>query len=98
MKSPSENPSSFEESIEIGVEMTPQEAIEKIAAFHGASAEGVISAFIKLRGFEEGTVKFKYGVQNGWHIIVMEGYNPDGQRVWNHLIDRHTGQPLMRTG
>ena len=99
MKTPGENPSSFEESIELNIAMTPQEAVEKLASFHGVETVAILQYFINLRDFTEGTVKFKTGIANGQPCIVMEGFRPnDKYRAWDHLIDRKTGNPISRTG
>ena len=96
MKTPDENPPSFEQSIELNTPMSPQVAIEKLATFHNASPAKVLEAFMNLRGFENGTVEFRESVNNGHPCIVMEGKTPDGEFAWDHLIDKYTGQPQVR--
>jgi len=100
MKIPGENPPSFEESIALNTPMSPQEAVEKLASFHSTSADVITnSAFINLRGFNDGTVEFKEGISNGQRCIVMRGFRPNSTlQSWDHLIDAKTGRPIPRTG
>ena len=98
MKAPGETPPTFEESIELNKPMTPQEAIAKLATFHGAPPENVLKAFMNLRGFEKGTVEFRESVNSGYHCISMDGKTPDGKYAWGHLIDAYTGQPQAHCG
>jgi len=88
----------FKDLIPLGVKMSPQEAVEKLAEFHSTSTEAIISAFLNLRGFEEGTVEFRNSVNSGYPCIVMEGCDKEGHFVWNDLIDEYTGQPQVRCG
>ena len=92
-----ENQKNFRDYITIGQKMSPQEAIERLSAFHKANPESVLAAFMNLRGFEEGTVEFRESVNGGRSCIVMEGLDNDGKFSWNHLIDEITGQPQTRT-
>jgi len=87
----------FEKFIPLGQEMTPQEAIEKLAEFHHASPESVAAAFMNLDGFTEGKVEFRESVNSGRPCIIMEGKNTEGRHVWDHLINYVTGQPQTRT-
>jgi len=98
MRAPGENPSTFQESIELNKPMTPKEATEKLAAFHGSTNEAVLDAFMNLRGFEDGTVTFEERTHNGWIIVYMTGRYNNGDFAWSHLIHPHTGNPLPRTG
>lgn len=97
MQQPSENPSTFAESITLNTPMPAQEAVEKLAAFHKAPSENILKAFVNLRGFQ-GTVAFKESRQNGVPIITMEGCHPDGSYAWRDKIDSHTGQPMQYIG
>jgi len=92
-----ENLTNFHESIILEQPMAPDEAIEKLCAFHNASPASVLKAFFNLRGFNEGSVVFSESVNNGSRCIVMEGKDKDGKFAWNELIDMYTGQPLTRT-
>ena len=94
----SETPKNFKDVIPLGQKMSPQEAIEKLAEFHGSSPEAILDAFMNIRGFEEGVVEFRESVNNGNPCIVMEGCDKDEKFKWNHLIDEYFGQPQMRTG
>lgn len=99
MKTPGENPPTFQESVELNQPMTPQEATEKLATFHNVSAEVIHDNFVNLQRFQEGTVVFKEGIANGQSCIVMEGFRPNEKyRAWNHLIDKQTGRLISRTG
>ena len=99
MRTPGENPPTFQEAVELNQPMTPQEATEKLATFHNVPSQNVLAAFINLRGFQEGTVVFKEGIANGQPCIVMEGFRPNEKyRAWDHLINKQTGQPISRTG
>lgn len=96
MLSPKEDPPRFEDFIELDQPMTPQEATEKLAAFHGKSDDAVLNAFTKLRDCKNGTtVVFKSSINNGTPCISMDGLNPDGNVAWWHLIHKSTGQPMM---
>ena len=92
-----EQPKNFKEFISLGLKMSPQEAIGILSAFHKASSENVLAAFMNLRGFAEGTVEFREGINNGHSCIVIEGRNKEGKFAWNHLIDEYTGKPQSRT-
>lgn len=87
----------FGESITLDQLMTPEEAVEKLSAFHKISPENILATFINLRGFTEGTVEFRESVTSGYPCIVMEGRDLDGKFIWNHLINTRTGQPQVRT-
>ena len=91
-------PKNFKELIPLGEKMSPEEAIEKLSAFHKTSAENILDAFMNLRDFKNGTVEFRKSVNSGYPCIVMEGCDKDGKFSWNHLIDEHSGQPQMRCG
>lgn len=97
MRESGERPIDFVDYITLNQPMSPEEAAKKLAEFHEASPEGVLKAFMNLRGFTEGTVQFREGINNGRACIVMEGKNKEGKWAWDHLIDKRTGQPQSRT-
>ena len=41
---------------------------------------------------------FSKGISAGASCIVMVGYRPNGQRAWDHLINKISGNPISRTG
>lgn len=87
----------FEDFVILGQKMSPEEAIEHLCAYHNSTKEAVLVAFMNLRDFVEGTVKFRRSVNNGNPCIVMEGCDNNGKYSWNHLINDITGQPQSRT-
>lgn len=75
--------------------MTPQEAAEVLASFHGAPVENVFEAFHKLRDCREEKVQFRDSLVGGYACFVVEGLNQNGDGTWYTYIDRYTGQPLQ---
>ncbi len=88
-----ENKPRFEELIDFDTPMTPQQAAEVLAEFHGSPTDKIKDAFINLRNFNEGTVTFKWGPQAGKKFVEMEGRTPENY-VWSHYIDGDTGRKI----
>lgn len=92
-----ENPVSFEETIALNQPMTPQQAIETLAAFHGVTAESVTNDFTSLKVAQEGTVvTFGESAYSGSKAIIMKGCGPQGNFLWYHLLNKDTGKLLSK--
>lgn len=91
-----EKPQNFNEFIELNKEMSIDDAISKLIIFHKSNHENVLKAFMNLRNFTEGMIRFRESVNSSNPCIVMEGLDSRGQRVRSELIDLYTGQPQMR--
>jgi len=94
---------SFKEFIKLDQPMSPQEAIEKLSAFHKTSAENILVAFPNLKFSlekpEEGeTIKFEETVNSGYPCISIKTYNKNGEFIRSELINEFTGQPQAKCG
>ncbi len=90
--------SNFSKYIPLGKKMPVQEAIDAMAAFHDATPEAVIAAFLNLKDFNEGTIEFRESVNNSTPCIVMEGKDANGTYKWASAINIHSGQPQAWVG
>ena len=97
-ESPSESLPEFHTYIPLNKILTIQEAIKKLAYYHNSNKENILTAFMNLRDFNEGSIEFRESV-NSWNpCIVMEGKDINGNYSWNHLINKYSGHPEMRCG
>lgn len=92
-----ETPKNFIDFIELKQELTPGEAISRLAEFHHTTEDVILDHFMNLRDFQEGKVVFEESANSGHPCIVMKGIGLDGRKKWDHLIDAYTGRPQTRT-
>lgn len=83
----------FSKVIPLDKSMSIPEALQAMADFHDATPQAVIDAFLNLKDFTEGTIKFKRGLNNSNPCISMEGYDTEGNYKWHSAIHIATGQP-----
>lgn len=88
----------FQDSIVLDKAMPVSQAIACISDFHHAKIENVIKTFSSLQTGIAKQILFRKGTNSWQECLVMEGQDADGKCIWSHLIDKHTGQPIMRCG
>ena len=91
-----EIPENFMDFITLDSPMSPAEAIGKLGEFHNVKDSDILNAFMNLRGFESGTVEFCKSMNSGEPCIAMRGTDSEGKYAWSHLINRYSGQPMVR--
>ncbi len=88
---------SFKNAIPLNEKLSIADAIEKLATFHGVTAERIKEVFSGLNT-TEGTVTFNESVNSSAPCIRMEIYKPDGSPAGSHVMNISTGNSEMRCG
>ena len=88
----------FYDFIELNKNLTPDQTIQKLSYYHNSNRENILKSFPNIETCVGWTVSFRESVNSGYACIIMEGYDKSGQRQWSELIDKYSGQPMMRCG
>ncbi len=94
-----EIPESFSDFITLDTKMTKAEAVSSLGEFYNVSDEAVLNAFMNLKSSKNDVmIEFKESVNNGTPCIAMRGFDKDNKYLWNHLLNKGSGQPQARCG
>jgi hypothetical protein len=89
-------PKEFHKNVTLGKDHTPDEAIQVLMDFHGATSEAIKVAFSHLRAADPtDIVRFDTSVSRCVPCLKYEVHNSAGKWKGNGLIDRNTGQPIQ---